>query len=193
MIMEVRLLWLVLVFAAIVASNGCRHKPAYSEIDENKTSSTHNQSSESKAGTPAAPSEALSPTTGTSQPASSPPSAQQFKTPTFMDQASGAIRDLPNYPGSIRTAIQIGPNQGFNVMTLALQTRDSMDRIAAFYKKAIKDNHWTVVNNTIDPEMSDWTLEKGAENSAKIQVKKDPATSRMSIIIVRGEKLPETK
>src|SRR6266851_1058866 len=96
MIMEVRLLWLVLVFAAIVASNGCRHKPAYSEIDENKTSSTHNQSSESKAGTPAAPSEALSPTTGTSQPASSPPSAtcRIIPAPLGLPYRSAPIRDL---------------------------------------------------------------------------------------------------
>jgi hypothetical protein len=77
-------------------------------------------------------------------------------------------------------------------MTLVLQTADSMDLISAFYQKAIKDNQWTVVDKVIDPEMSEWTLKKGEENGAKIQVKKDPTTSKKDIVIVRGEKLEET-
>jgi hypothetical protein len=192
MIKEVRLMWLFLALAAVVTSNGCGHKPGYSDIDANRTSSTQNRNGEGKAGpTPASAAPEL-PTTGESQPAGSPPSAQRFKTPAFMDQATGAIKDLPNYPRSTRANIQIGPNQGLNVMTLVLQTSDSMDLIAAFYQKAIKDNHWTVVESTIDPELSEWTLKKGEQDSAKIQVKKDPGTSKKNIAIVRGEKSEET-
>ena len=186
MIKEVRLLWLPLALTVMATANGCRHKPAYSDIDANKASSAQNQSSEGKAGTTPAPA------TGTSQPEASPASAQRFKTPTFMDQATGAAKDLPNYPRSTRTSIQIGPNQGVNVMTLVLQTGDSIDLVAAFYKKAIKDNRWTVVDNVLDPELAEWTLTKGAEQSAKIQVKRDTTTSKNNIIIVRGEKLEET-
>ena len=192
MIKEVRLLWLFLALAAIVTSNGCSHKPAYSDIDANKPSGTHNQNSEGKAGRTPAPAAAELPATGASQPAGSPPSAQRFKTPTFMDQATGSIKDLPNYPRSSRANIQVGPNQGLNVMTLMLQTGDSMDLIAAFYQKAIKDNQWTVVDKVIDPDMSEWILRKGEENSARIQVKKNPGTNKKNIVIVRGEKLEET-
>lgn len=191
MIKELRLLWLFLALVGIMTSNGCRHKPAYSEIDANKSSSARSQNSEDKAGTTPASAAAELPPSGPSQPAGSPPATKSFKTPTFMD-ASGAVRDLPNYPRSTRASMQIGPNQGLNVMTLLLQTGDSMDMIAAFYQKAIKDNQWTVVDKVIDPDLSEWILKKGEENSARIQVRRDPATSRKNISIVRGEKLEET-
>jgi hypothetical protein len=192
MIKGVRLFWFFLAMAVIVTSNGCRHKPAYSDIDANKSSSTYNQNSADKAGTTAAPAAAELPPTAPSQPAGSPPAAQSFKAPAFMDQATGAIKDLPNYPRSTKAGVQIGPNKGLNVMTLVLQTNDSMDLIAAFYQKVIKDNQWTVVDKLIDPDMSEWILKKGEENSARIQVRKDQATSRKNISIVRGEKLEET-
>jgi hypothetical protein len=192
MITGVRVLWFFLAMAVIATSNGCRHKPAYSDIDANKSSSTHNQNSEDKAVTTPAPAAAEAPPPETSQPAGSPSSAQSFKSPRFMDQTTGAIKDLPNYPRSVKTGIQIGPNHGLNAMTLVLQTSDSMDLIAAFYQKVIKDNQWSVVDKVIDPDMSEWILKKGEENSARIQVKKDPASSRKNISIVRGEKLEGT-
>lgn len=191
MIKEVRLLWLFLALTAIVTTNGCGHKPAYSDIDANRTSRPNNQNSEGTAATTPAPAGPELPATGVSQPQGSPPSDQRFKTPSFLDQGSGVIKDLPNYPQARRTGVQIGPNQGLNVMTLTLQTGDSMDLISAFYQKAIKDNQWTVVAKVIDPDLCEWTLKKGEENSARIQVKKDPTTSRKNIIIVRGEKLEE--
>jgi hypothetical protein len=189
---EVRFFWLFLALGAIVTANGCRHKPAYSDIDANRSSRTQNQNGADEAGTTPAPAAPALPTTEASQPPDSPPSSQRFKSPTFMDQATGAIKDLPNYPHSTRISIQVGPNQGLNTMTLVLQTGDSMDLISAFYQKAIKDNQWTVVDKVIDPEMSEWTLKKGEENGAKIQVKKDPTTSKKDIVIVRGEKLEGT-
>jgi hypothetical protein len=189
---EVRFLWLFVALGAFVTANGCGHKPAYNDIDANRTSSTKNQNGDDNSGTTPAPAAAELPTTDATQPPDSAPSSQRFKTPTFMDQATGAIKDLPNYPRSTRTSVQIGPTQGLNVMTLVLQTGDSMDLIAAFYQKAIKDYQWTVVDKVIDPEVSEWTLKKGEENGLRIQVKKDPTTSKKDIVIVRGEKLEET-
>jgi hypothetical protein len=73
-----------------------------------------------------------------------------------------------------------------------LQTNDSMDLKAAFYQKLIKDNQWTVVNKIVDPDLNEWILTKGEEQTARIQVKKDQVTNKRNIFIVRGEKLPET-
>jgi hypothetical protein len=190
---ELRLLWWLLLASVVIATSaGCRHKPAYSDIDANRTSRSQNQNSEAQAGT--APStDAGSPAGAPGQAAPSPPQTQSFKKPRFMDQAKGDIRDLPNYPRARTLNVQIGPNQGVTVMTLVLQTSDPMDMIAAFYEQMIKNNHWTVIDKTIDPEQSEWILKRDEENSAKIQVKKDPQSGRRNIFIVRGEKSEEPK
>ena len=78
-----------------------------------------------------------------------------------------------------------------NTITLALKTTDPMDKITAFYERVIRDNKWTVIDKIIDPEFSEWSLKKGEDNSAKVQVKKDQQTSAMTIVMVRGEKLAE--
>ena len=85
--------------------------------------------------------------------------------------------------------VQFGPVEGVNTMALGLRTKDSMDKITAFYDQVIKANKWTIVDKLKDPELSEWNLKKGEENSAKVQVKKDLASGTMNIVIVRGEKL----
>lgn len=185
---EVQLLGLFLAWVAIATCTGCRHKPAYDEIDANRSSSIQNRNSEVQAGTTPAPGGEPSP--AASQPAPSPPPTQSFKTPKFI--INGNIKDLPDYPRASRVTVQIVPNQGINVMTLVLQTGDSMDAIASFYQQVIKDHKWTLVDKSIDPDMSEWILQKGEENSAKIQVKRDPTTGRMNIFVIRGETLEET-
>jgi len=190
MLKELILWWIVLALT-IVSFNGCGHKPAYSDIDANRSSNTANQNSDGRAGTTPPATADLPPLAG-SQPSGSPPASATFKTPSFLDQSTGAIKDLPNYPSSTRASIQIGPNQGLNVVSLVLQTNDSMDLIAAFYQKLIKDHQWTVVNKVVDPDLNEWILTKGEEQTARIQVKKDQVTSKRNIFIVRGEKLPET-
>ena len=183
-------LFLLLAWALLVTAVGCRHKPAYSDIDANKTSRSQNQNSDVQGGT--TPSTvAESPASPTAQPAPSPPQVQSFKSPRFMDQTGGDIKDLPNYPRARRVNVQMGANQGVNTVAMVLQTTDTMDMIAAYYEEAIKNNHWTVIDKRIDPEQSDWNLKKGEENSAKVQVKKDLRTRRMSIIISRAEKSEE--
>lgn len=185
---EVQLLGLFLAWVAIGTCTGCRHKPAYDELDANRRSSIQNRNSEVQAGTTSAPGGETS--QAASQPAPSPPATQSFKTPRFI--INGNIKDLPTYPRAGRVSVQMGPNQGVNVMTLVLQTSDSMDAIVAFYQQVIKDHQWTLVDKTIDPDMSEWNLKKGEENSAKIQVRRDPTTGRKTIFVSRGEKLEET-
>ncbi len=85
--------------------------------------------------------------------------------------------------------MQIGPMQGMNTMSLGFTTRDPMDKITAFFERVIKENKWTVADKVIDPEFSEWTLNKGEDNNAKVQVKKDQQTGALGIVIVRSEKL----
>ncbi|MEK6288235.1 MAG: hypothetical protein AABO57_21155 [Acidobacteriota bacterium] len=183
---EVRLVALLVAVAVISAA--CRHKPAYSDIDANKAPRNQNQNSETQAGTE--PSTAgQPPAAGDAQPAPAPPPPPRFVSPSFIDQTKGGIKDLPDYPRASRYNVQIGPNQGVNFMSQVLQTTDSLEMIVAFYEGVIKNNGWTVTNKMIDPDLTEWSLKKGEENSAKIQVKKEPQTGRRNIIIVRGEKL----
>jgi hypothetical protein len=179
---QVRFLWVLP--AAVIFASGCQHKPAYSDIDANKNSRNQNQSGESQASS-AQPAPAESPA---APPPAAPP-RPSFQRPSFLD-GRGEIADLPNYPKSQRVNVQIGAVQGVNTATFVLTTSDPMDRIAAFFDQAIKNNHWTVTDKMLDPELSEWTLEKGKDNSGKVRVSKDQ-TGRMNIIIIRGEKVQE--
>jgi hypothetical protein len=180
-----RLLWALL--AAVIFASACKHKPAYSEIDANKNARTQNQNVENQAAA-AQPAPTESPAAPQPSPAAHQrPSVQR---PSFLD-ARGEITDLPNYPGAQRTNAQIGPvQQGVNTATFVSTTHAPMDKIAAFFDQSIKNNHWTVTDRTIDPELSEWTLEKGKDNSGRVRATKDQ-TGRVSIIIIRGERLQE--
>jgi hypothetical protein len=180
----VRLLFLLFAITLIVAFSGCSRKPAYSDIDANRGSRNQNQNGETPAAQPPAATEAPR------APASQPRPEAESATPTmpsFMNSA-GAIKDLPSYPRAVRVNVQFGPIQQAIVMTLMLHTRDSMEKVQAFYTQAIKENHWTVTDKLLDPELSEWTLNKDERNNAKVEVKKDPRTGSLDISIVRAEK-----
>jgi hypothetical protein len=185
---QVRLLWVVLA-AIIVAAGACKHKPAYSDIDANKTSRNQNQNGGTEA-TAAQPAPGESPAAPASQPSPAAPQRPSFQSPSFLDATRGEIKDLPSYPSAQRVNVQIGAVQGVNTATFVFTTRDPMDKITAFFDQAIKNNHWTVTDKMIDPELSEWTLEKAKDNSAKVRATKDQ-TGRINIIIIRGEKLQE--
>jgi hypothetical protein len=193
---KAKLLWLLVIGALLAGCGGCAHRPAYSEMDANRASRNQNQNQNnegqaSASTTPAPPAPAEpAPAPVAAQPATGTPPGQAVKKPSFMDQATGGIKDLPAYPGAYRVNVQIGPMQGVNMISLALKSTDPMDKITAFYERVIKENKWTVVDKLIDPEFSEWTLKKGEDNSAKVQVKKDQQrTTEMNIVMVRVEKL----
>lgn len=175
------------LLAAVLASicTGCAHKPAYSDLDVNKNSRNQNQSSGAQAASSA---------TDVAQPQASPESAPAAPStkptmPAFLDP-SGSIKDLPSYPRSRRTNVQIGPMQEATVMTLALHTSDPMEKVQAFYAQVIKENRWTVTDKLLDPEVSEWTLNKDENNNAKVQAKKDPKTGGIDIFVIRAQKFP---
>lgn len=180
----VRLSFSLLAFVVMVASAGCAHKPAYNDIDVNKNSRNQNQNSEGQAG--ASP-QAAAPQSPAPQPADS----AKVIMPSFL--VNGTIKDLPSYPRSSRAGLQIGPVQETNVMTLSLQTIDSMEKVQEFYTQVIKENQWTVSDKILDPEFSEWNLTKGLNDSAKVQARK-AIKAGIDILIVRAEKLaPQPK
>lgn len=175
---------IVLVAAAMIFA-ACSRKPAYSDIEPKQTSKAQNQN-ESQAGSAPAPAEGSAPQPA--QPPPSPPQPPKFKTPSFIDQASGDIKDLPNYPRSQRIKAQLGPVQGVNMASFVFVTQDPMEKIVSFYEKALKSNGWTLIDKKIDAEASEFTLKKG-EDGAKVEIKKDPQSGVLNIMLVRGEKL----
>jgi hypothetical protein len=185
-------MWVSLVTAVIAVSAGCARKPAYSDMEPAKSSRDQNQNQNQSDGEQAsAPSAALEqpPATAAGAQPEAAPAAVPVKRPSFLDEATGGIKDLPSYPDSYRVSVQVGPIQGLNTMSLGFTARDPMDKISAFFERVIKDNKWTVSDKVIDPEFSEWTLAKGADNNAKVQVKKDEKTGAMTIVMVRSEKL----
>ena len=189
-----RFLCAIIVCILSIGSISCGNRPAYSNINTSREVREAKQNDGQPAGestsgagqtnTPAQPAEAQS-----QQPSEPQPQPQQFKPPKFM--ANGEAKDLPNYPQAIMKSIQFGPMQGTDTMSLVLETRDSMDKIAAFYDKAIKSNGWTVDSRTFDPEFAEWNLRKPFDNEGKVQVKRDPRTKAMNIVIARTEKITE--
>lgn len=183
-----RILCFSLMTAVFGASAGCAHKPAYSDMDTGKSprnqNQNNNQSADSQASAPTPAAE--QPAADVAQPA---PATAAANRPSFLDEAKGEIKDLPSYPNAYRVSLRVGPIQGVNTMSLGFTTTDPMDKISAFFERVIRDNKWTVSDKIIDPELSEWILAKGADNSAKVQVKKDQRTGAMTIVIVRGEKL----
>lgn len=186
---SVKLLFFSFALTFIVACVGCSHKPAYSDIDANRTSRNQNQSAETQANSQP-PAVAEAPPASASQ--ASPSPSETVKPPSFMS-ATGTIKDVPSYPRAVRVHVQIGPVQQATVMSLVLHTRDSMEKVQAFYTQAIKENKWTVTDKLLDPELSQWTLNKDERNNAKVEVKKDLKTGSLEIAIVRAEKFETPK
>jgi len=174
----------LLITAPILMSAACRNKPAYSEIDANKTAKVENSNSGEQASvTP--------PPQPTPSPVAPQPQTRQFKPPTFLDPTDGSIKDLPSYPGARKTNQIIGPAEGTNAVTTVYTSADSMDKIAAFFERVIKSNKWVVSNKLIDPDVSEWVLKKGEDDNAKVSVNKDSKTGHMTIFMVRSEKLEQ--
>jgi hypothetical protein len=168
----------------------CGNKPAYSNLNSSREVKEANQNSGQAAAVTAGDQSNASPSTGAQENANAAASQPQpFKPPKFM--ANGQAKDLPNYPQAITKSIQYGPVQGTDTMSLVLETRDPIEKVIAFYDKAIKSNGWTVEGKMANEEMAEWTLKKTFDNEGKVQVKKDPRLNAWNIVIVRTEKIAQ--
>ena len=175
----------MLAFAALIimAAIACRQKPAYSDLELGPSASnSHNNANQAVPALNANVNDAeAAARNSNSQPA-------PFKLPSFMDERTGEIKDLPAYPGSYRTNAQYGPDRGMNVALVALQTVDSVDKIAAFYNNAIKSNGWTVVSKAQEPELYKIELKKGDIHYGSVQAQKNPLASTVDILLSRIER-----
>ena len=181
--MKVQLI--VLVLAAGLSVAACRPQPAYKDINTNQPAKA-----EPPPAPAGAPETAPSPTAGQAAP-TAPAPTQPFKPPAFMDTANGYPKDLPNYPEARVLNVQFGPQAATDMFSVAMQTHDPMDKITAFYDKVVKGNGWTVKNRVVDPEYSEWLLQKEGDNEAKVTVQKDKKTSWFVIVAARIGKQPE--
>lgn len=178
--------FLVCVISIGVIACGPR-KPAYDGINSNQAAASENKNSSDQATAPAV-------VPGSeSQQAGGPPPPEKFRMPPFLDQTTGQIKDLPSYPLANRVNIQYGPLQGQDTATLMLETGDTMDNIVAFYERAIKSNGWTVSDKLHDQDISNWTLKKGKDSEAKVEVRKDPQSKKLYIVIARTQAQPQPK
>ncbi len=183
--------------AAILSSAACGKKPAYSDIktDERGRAVAQNNNSQPDAQSSAPPETTAQPPT---TPAQNPPVQQEFKPPSFFDMNRGEISDLPNYPAGRKTNVQVGPLQGMDTAMVVLETGDTVEKVAAFYDRAVKGKGWKVVNRLSDPEFFQLDVEKTKIHEGVIKVRKDSVSGRTVIVISRLEKPadkkePETK
>jgi hypothetical protein len=178
--MKYWMIYLALVACLSVAACGPR-QPAYKDVNTNQPAPSVNPGT---IATPPANTNA-SPQVGETAPMAVPPAA--IKMPAFMDTAKGAPKDLPNYPGAAIVNIQYGPQQDTDIFSVAMQTGDAMDKIAAYYDKIIKSNGWDVTQRQVDPEYAEWMMNKNASDEAKVVVQKPKQGSRpgnMFMIVV---------
>jgi len=180
-----------LVLAVGLSATACGpHTPAYKDINTNQPAKAVPQSSATS--NDPAPVSAGNATVGEPSPPAKPQSPA-FRLPPFMDAAKGYPKDLPNYPQATTINIQYGPYQDTDVFSIALHTRDPMDKIVVFYDNVFKTNGWTVANRLVDPEYSEWVLKKKEGDEAKVTVQKDKQSSGgFGIAVARTAKQPQT-
>jgi hypothetical protein len=124
---------------------------------------------------------------GTSEP--------KFSVPEFMNGARAEPRDLPGYPRARKGQVRFGPYQDKQIFAATLTTRDSMDRVAAFYDDVLKSNGWKVSSRIVDPEYSEWIFRKDndAEDEGKVVVQKEPSGNGLTISIARTSNAPKSR
>jgi hypothetical protein len=178
---------LVVTFCLLLAACGPK-KPAYSDIQTDAEGRAINQNSNGQAA-------ASSPELSAPQPQPSPAAAKpaEFKVPEFIDSNTGQIKDLPSYPHATRVSIQYGPLQGTQTAMIVLQTKDSVDKIAAFYDRAIKTNGWKIVSDQRDQDVMKIEVHKGDKHEGLVRVIKDEKTGLVNIGLSRVEKPEQPK
>ena len=193
--------WLALfVFALLPA---CRHTPSYNDIKVEKDGTVANSNSgptggPAGAGASTGPGNSLAPMPASSaeqEPNSSllpvPDSSQSSgdpavaaATPSYFDQKTGQIRNLPLFPGAKVRKVQYGPINGTPQVTLAALSTAPFDKITAFYDKVVKDNGWTIDDSGRGENSWTWQLSRGQTDRAAIRVDKEPL-GRVSISLAR--------
>jgi hypothetical protein len=175
-----------------VAFSGCGRKPSYEGMNVN-ASQPQVASKESPAAQPGlgtANTAAPPAPPAASTPLPEPPKAVM---PSFLDQRTGNIRDIPKYPNGQVVGVMHGPQEGHNTMRITMQTGDNVETIVAYYEKAAKSNGWKIVNKRADTETGELDFEKGEKDKGGIRVQRDAQSNAVTIFIARAEKADAAK
>jgi hypothetical protein len=179
----------LLILALCLIPVACGHKKAaYSDIQTDKDGSAVNQNSNQ--GPPEASGQAPAnpPAQEPQQPSPAAAQPAPFKAPEFFDIDTGQIKDIPTYPRATRVSVQYGPLQGTQSAMIILQTGDPVEKVAAFYDRAIKTNGWKVVSDQRDKDILKIELQKGDRGEGLVRVIKDEKTGVVNIGLSRIEK-----
>jgi len=191
-------LFLPIVILAALFSIACGSKAEYSDIKtDNNNGAYRTLPPADNAGQ--TPDQAASQTDQTAAPpivqpvappASEPP---QRKTPAFIDEKTGQIKDLPDYPESLRTNAQVGPMDGLATAMFVSEAKDAIEPIVKFYDQVAKREGWQVVTRVLESDNYKIELQKGELHEGLVQVRRDSQTGVTTIVISRVEKSPEPK
>jgi len=177
-------IWLVLAVACWLLP-GCRSSPSYSDIKVDKSGALVNSNTARPETQPPIESQPQNETQPLIDPASSPgslpdplatPEASATPTsapPSFVDPKTGQIKSLPLFPGAKVRGLRYGPINGLNQVTLQAVTRAPMDKVTAFYDQVVKQNGWTVDDNSRGADTYTWMLSKGQNDRAAIRIDRD--------------------
>jgi len=165
----------------------CHHNPSYNDIKLEKAGSLANANGgrpEAGSSSPleAAPNSPLVPVPDPSQAPGS--SAFSGPTPAYFDPKTGQIKNLPLFPGAKVRKLQYGPINGTPQVSLAAMSTAPFEKVTAFYDKAVKDNGWSIDDNSRGEKTYSWQLSRGQTDRAAIRVDKEPM-GRISISLAR--------
>jgi hypothetical protein len=125
--------------------------------------------------------------------ASSSPARAQPKNPSFYDQRTGQIKDLPTYPNSSVINMQLGPLQESDTAMFVLRTSDPLNKVSDFYIRAAKSNGWEVADELNEPDIFKLQLRKGTQHEGLVQAKRQEQYGFTDIAISRIERPPQPK
>ena len=115
----------------------------------------------------------------------------KIQMPAFFDANTGQIKDLPTYPKSKRSTMQISTANDTPTVIIVYQLYGTAEEAAAFYEKQIKANGWTVITSSKTPDYYDWQLKKGERDQAAVNIRRDAQQPAYLILSVNRNQLPE--
>jgi hypothetical protein len=123
------------------------------------------------------------------QPSQTPP--KEITPPDFWDQKKGGVKDLPTFPKSLTTSMQMGPMGGAEVVILFGTVHGTFDEAVSYYDQQIKKNGWKSYFNTRDPGEVVWKMTKGQREEAAVQLKIDRETNTVHFGLSRTRRPAE--
>lgn len=192
-----RLFFVILILIAVF-SMACGPSTEYSDVKTDNRNGAYRtlppadnagQTPDQTASQPAQP--VTPPTVPT--PEQAPATQTAKKPPAFLDEKTGQIKDLPDYPESRRTNAQVGPVNDVSTAMFISETKDGMEAIGKFYDQVAKKEGWHVVIRILESDNYKLELQKGELDEGLVQARRDTQTGITTIVVSRIEKSPQPK